>query len=160
MFYQSCASAQKVLKFDFDNSVELKFEELKFDRSKAEIKYNKDSIVYLIDNYIVYGTDGLIPDSKLSLAEIRIFDKTISLNTSGMYDPMLDLIDSNNIALVSVVEGEFTLRCVFSNGAGVYGVEWKVFGSKSFLTLITNDRKILDSCFLCQPESIDPEPEY
>lgn len=106
-----------------NDTVDLKLEERPFIWSDSDIVYNADSIICLINDYPAFGTDGLLPSSTLSLAEVTISGRTISLSTKGMYDPCIALKDSTSGTFFLANNSEYIVRFLFSIGAGVYGVE-------------------------------------
>lgn len=139
-----------------NDSTWLKMEERIFDKHKHDIVYGENDLVHLIDQKLVYGTDGNEPKTQLSLLKLSIDKRVFNLSTNGMFDPKVSLRSSTDFVFLKNFSG-YVVRGVFSNAAGVYGAEWFIVNDKSFLTLVTSDRKILDGFIFKNVRHEEPE---
>ena len=142
-------SQDKFRSIDLGNSIQLRLTETDFNKDESQIVYNDDSLVVMIDREMVFGTDGLLPRTYLKNAELMIDQHVIPLDTKGMFDPYLNVIDRGEIQFMKNYSG-YKLRMVLSLGAGSYGVEWTIIDKQSFVTLISNDIELLDQYFIKQ----------
>ena len=140
------------------DSIKIELVQIPFDSSKHDIIYGKHGLVYLIDNNLVYGTDAILPHNQLTGAMLTIKDKVYHLNTEGMFDPNLEIIDLETISVTQNYSG-YVVRMLLSVGAGFYGVEWIIISDKSYRTILTNDWKILENDFLLKEDFSDEEPK-
>ena len=140
------------------DSISLSMVQKTFDPDNHAIIYNDNELVLLIDDYLIYGTDATVPKTYLSKAELIINGKAYCLNTKGMYDPNLKVLNSELVSVTQNYSG-YTIRMLLSVGAGYYGVEWLIMSDKSYRTILTNDWKILDNGFILKESLFDEEPK-
>jgi hypothetical protein len=94
--------------------------------------------ICLIDNNPVFGTDHNMPKYQLLKLTIKINNATIPLCTDYMYDLNWDNSIRKDQFLFKKDEVGYSLYGFFSDGAGSYGVCWKIINNKSFRLIITN----------------------
>lgn len=132
---------------NISDTVKLKLQQIPFDSTLHDVYRGKHGLVDLIDGKLVFGTDGIMPRNQLSIARLIVGEKVFQLKVDGMYDPNLEVVNSEMVAVTQNYSG-YTVRVLLSVGAGYYGVEWTVIGDKSYRTILTNDWKILDNGFV------------
>jgi hypothetical protein len=140
------------------DSISLSMVQKTFEPRSHSIIYNDNGLVLLIDDYLVYGTDATMPKAYLSKAELFINGKVYCLNTKGMYDPNLKVLNSEMVSVTQSYPG-YIVRMLLSVGAGYYGVEWTIIGDKSYRTVLTNDWKFLNNGFVLKNDFFDEEPK-
>ncbi len=96
-----------------------------------------------IDNELIFGTDFVLPKSKLDYAYVLINKNKISLNVSSIYNPFLSKCSFRT----SMENGVLLINAKFSDGAGTYAVQWIIFKNKSVRTLISKDEYIFSKLF-------------
>jgi len=149
--------AQNEIKsFCINDSVEIFLEQTLFDKN-SKIFLNKEGHTILINDELVYGTDGLNPTNKLSSAILNINGLNINLETTGMFDPFLNMINKEDIVFKQNYSG-YVIRISFSVGAGSYIAEWIIILNKSFLTIVTSNQKSFPYFMQKIPNGWDPEP--
>ncbi|MGD1846776.1 MAG: hypothetical protein ACFB10_15410 [Salibacteraceae bacterium] len=142
-----------------NDSVQLRLVKTPFQAERHTVNYWVDSkeAISSIDGYPVYGTDAMLPQSELTFAELITPEGNIRLQTLGMYDPWAD----SNLTILYQFErfagNPPRVKCLFSNGAGSYLVEWVIVGDKSFRTVLTNDLALLDAAKF-EPSENHQEP--
>lgn len=142
---------QKMIKeIRLNDSTKLLLEQTPFDTSEHNISFTTNGYVYLIDSGLVFGTDGMMPQYILSKAQLIVNDIIFELNTSSMYNPNIESIDTQFLSLTRNYCG-IVLRGIFSIGAGHYGVEWIIVDRQSFRTILTHDWEIIDNEFITSP---------
>jgi hypothetical protein len=117
-----------------------------FSKHDHNIEFINDADL-IIDNEIVFGTDGDIPRFSLKEAKLTINDKDIDLEISSMYNPWFGIKPNQN-SFEMIQDGtHIKIRGFFSDGAGSYGVEWLIIGERSVRTILTYDEQILFEYF-------------
>ena len=134
------------LNIDLNDSTKLILIKEKFNKDSRNIIYwdSSQQAITSIDNTPVYGTDATMPFSELTFAELLLNGKKIRLETTGMFDPWTEADTNISYEVEKFLGNPMKLKCLFSNGAGTYLVEWTIIGEKSYRTMITYDMKILD----------------
>ncbi|MGB0870735.1 MAG: hypothetical protein ACPGSD_14150 [Flavobacteriales bacterium] len=131
-------------------SISLRLTQIPFDSVNHKLLRNSNNLVTLIDNYPVYGTDGDVPFTMLSKAELSLNGKLITLNVQGMYNPDLKKISThlNSQFNISKVYNGYVIRGVFPGGGMGYAFEWLIVNGRAFRTILTKDLEIMDLDFL------------
>lgn len=111
------------------------------------LKESNVSGIYFINDQPVYGTDFETPNSKLDYAFLSYNGKKISLDTSFMYNPCLNLRDINSFK-IRVKNKVLVISALFSDGAGTYIVQWFAVNDHSERILISNDEYIISRFYL------------
>lgn len=123
-----------------NDSISLSFMILDFDTINHSISYCKVGNwegPYLIDSTLIFGTDFSIPNYIIESGDLLINGKKISLDISCMYEK--PNIGSFNM---TQTDGGLYINGAFSDGAGLYFVQWKIIGLISIRTIISNDEKL------------------
>jgi len=131
-------------------SISLRLIQIPFDSVKHNLLRNSNNLITLIDNYPVYGTDGEVPFTMLSKAELSLNGKLITLNIQGMYNPDLNIISDNLNSQfnISKVYNGYVIRGVLPGGGMGYAFEWVIVNGSAFRTILTKDLEIMDLDFL------------
>lgn len=91
-----------------------------FQEKMHSVKYLNDTDL-LIDNQIVFGTDGEKPIYKLKSAKIKIKEKRILLETSSMYNPWFGNEPNRNS--FGMIKKNLTTYQFHTKGNIIIGVE-------------------------------------
>lgn len=113
-----------------------------FSPQKHSIEF-LNNIDLLIDNQVVFGTDGEIPKYYLKSAEIKIKGQVIKLETQSIYNPWFGNRPNQNFYRIIQDGTHLKVKGLFSDGAGTFGAEWLIIGSSSVRTILTYDEQIL-----------------
>jgi hypothetical protein len=97
--------------------------------------------ICLIDNEIWFGNDsGMeLPRNKLINLTIKIDEREILLDVTGMYNPNWDNEIRKDQFAIKKAELGYYLYAYFSDGAGTYTVHWKIIKGKSIRLKISKD---------------------
>jgi hypothetical protein len=145
--YFHASSQKKISVVSLADSVTLTGMVEKFNPAKHRIDTCNDSsenkYVCKIDKKIWYGSDaGLeLPRNQLLWLKIKIKNKNIPLNVSGMFNPVFEYKLSANHFKLKKRRGGYILYSFFSDGAGAYTVYWEINNDKSKRVLISTDEK-------------------
>ena len=129
-----------------NDSISLTFEKSDFKLTDQKIDYYK-SFPIGINGEIIFGTDGELPKSKLTKAELKIGEILYDLEISGMYNPWFGNGLNENLIRIRKENGGFILHGMFSDGAGSYGTEWIVYKNSSIRTILSKDEDIIIEYF-------------
>ncbi len=135
----------KEVKVKLADNVTLTFLKDTFDPKGKQIEIS-DKIVISIDNKLIFGTDGEIPQTYLKKATLTIGTKNFDLQVDGMYNPWHEDYFNDKVFKLKMEGPKYKVIGGFSDGAGYYGVEWIAFGQGVIRTILTNDEKILFEC--------------
>jgi len=130
------------LSIQLNDSIKLDLVREVFHKEKHSIKFLNDTDL-LIDNKIVFGTDGEMPKYYLKSAEISIKGQVIKLETQSIYNPWFRAKPNKNRYGMILDGTRLKVRGLFSDGAGSFGAEWLVLGEGSVRTILTYDEQIL-----------------
>jgi hypothetical protein len=111
------------------------------DHEIEKCKINEWEGICLIDGRPVFGADIQLPKTVLDKAIVQVGAWTIPLETTCMFDPWFRK-PSNDQFEINLIEGGFTVRGFFSDGAGSYVAEWRIIDGGSVRTILTNDETI------------------
>lgn len=115
-----------------------------FVSDSRELGYCGDYLC-LISGAPFWGSDGKIPHSKLSKLVVTIGAERISLDTQGMYNPVLTQDTMSERIDVNHSWGDvYRVKGVFSDGAGSYIAEWLIIKGKTLRTFIGDRESIAD----------------
>lgn len=107
------------------------------------VVYCNDNLVCIIDGNIMFGSDGVLPASKVDFAKLIINGVEINLDTSGMFNAWVNEFDSKR--MVYDIYSDYIVITVFmSDGAGTYVVQWLVRSGGSIRTIISDDYEIIE----------------
>ena len=109
--------------------------------------------IFFIDNRIVFGTDFEIPKTKLTSAYVEFDNKKVNLEVSYMYSPNIQSITSKNFKTEKVGD-KLIINGLFSDGAGVFFVQWIVCHSTSSRSIITNNESVYIKLFYAPDNQI------
>ncbi len=114
--------------FKWDH-IGLSISKIPFDPLKHHFKYAKnDSLnptgkfLKEIDDHVVWGTDGEMPQFQYGKIELTIGDKTFVLSSVDLYNPNLEFTAVNYDAPNHII----FIHAINSDGAGSYAVVWVV----------------------------------
>jgi len=119
----------------------------KFNATMHEVDTCSDSFgnkyICKIDQKVWYGSDrGLeLPRNQLLWLKIKIKNKNIHLNVSGMFNPAFEYELSKKQFKLKNRKSGYILYSFFSDGAGTYTVYWEINNYKSRRILISTDEK-------------------
>lgn len=128
----------------YDNGVKLVVKLEKFVSKNHQMKKCGD-YVCLIDGKLAYGSDGKVPSVRVSELVFEKNGKRVLLDTSSMYDPM---INEQNIGAMLRVEPYWDdfhkVIGYFSDGAGAYVCQWIVSTSGATRVHISDVESLFD----------------
>lgn len=139
------------IQVQINDTIKLRLIRVPFYKENYRIQYwtNTDDAIISINNELVFGTDATLPKFKLASATLIINKRSISLPTENMYDPWTDNIPTMRLfSYNKYLDNPAIFRGLFSIGAGIYGVEWRIFNNLARRTIITDDWHILDNDFI------------
>jgi hypothetical protein len=96
----------------------------------------------LINTKQVFGTDYELPQTVLDSAKVQLYDQIINLDVSCMYNPWFGNINFNNFK--HKWDNDYLyINGLFSDGAGGYITQWRIYNDNSIRTIISNDESII-----------------
>jgi hypothetical protein len=129
-----------------NDSISLTLEKSDFVLTDQKVDYYKNFPIG-INGKIIFGTDGDLPKSKLTKAELKIGEKNYLLEIDGMFNPWFGNGVNENLFRLEIHYGEIKLGGIFSDGAGSYGAEWIIFKNSSIRTILSKDEDIIIGYF-------------
>ena len=102
--------------------------------------------ICFIDNKIVFGTDFVLPKTKLTSAYIDIENNKVILDVSFMYSPNIQLLTNKSFKSEKVGD-KFIITGLFSDGAGLFLVQWIVNKNSSIRSIISNNENVYINLF-------------
>jgi hypothetical protein len=91
----------------------------------------------LIDRAPIYGAYGSLPAVEIESLFVRVGEREIPLEHSGMYNPWSPREDRDvDVWLLEEPGGRLLIRGRFSDGASVYVAEWEIIGDVSMRTIL------------------------
>lgn len=101
----------------------------------------------IIDGELFFGTDGKIPNKKITKMVFVHKDFVTELETSGMYDPAINKDNIKSRIRAAHYWGDFyKVVAQLSDGAGTYVAQWIVTKNCSMRTHISNMESAQDLC--------------
>jgi hypothetical protein len=147
IFFLLCCSRQLSAQVDkvvvklADNAT-LVFERASFDSTGKKIERRDDKII-AIDGRPVLGTDGELPRYILKKATLITPGNKYDLQVDNMYNPWFGETPDEKLIKTVKSLNDLKLRCVFSEDAAAYAVEWWMVGQSSIRTVLTKDKSIV-----------------
>jgi hypothetical protein len=102
--------------------------------------------ICIIDNKIVFGTDFILPETKLSSAYVIFENNKVNLDVSCMYCPNIQSL-TNKSFKTEKVGNKLVITGLFSDGAGVFLVQWIVNKKSSIRSIISGDENVYINLF-------------
>src|SRR5690606_2469749 len=129
------------IQIKLNDSISLTLEKSDFKLTDQKIDYYKNFSIG-INGKIIFGTDGELPKSQLTKAQLKIGEKIYNLVTDGMYNPWFGNGINETLFRLNIQNGEIKFGGIFSDGAGSYGAEWIVYKNSSIRTILSKDEDI------------------
>ena len=146
LLVNSCyAEKITVTEIKYDNDIQLRFEETPFDKQGNIITECGENTICLINNQPLWGSDGKIPETSLKSLTIIIQGKSIPLDTSCMFDPLVSSEKKTAYSVSHYFADSWKVRGRFSDGAGTYYAEWLVTKQASVRTLLGDSELLYDA---------------
>ncbi len=128
----------------YENGVKLVAKLEKFVARDHQLKKCGD-YVCLIDGKLAYGTDGKVPSVRVSQLIFEKNGKRIQLDTSSMYDPLINDQNFGEMLRVEPYWDDFyKVTGYFSDGAGAYVCQWIVSTSGGTRAHISDVESLFD----------------
>ena len=137
-------NSSKTITYHFPNDTSLTLTEAPFIKSKQKITYCGDSVC-LIDGTPFWGSDGKLPETLLNEITIKIGSSRISLDNTGMFDPLLSEHNQHQFKVEHYYGDTWKVKARFSDGAGAYYAEWLVTKDGAIRTLLGDSELLYDS---------------
>lgn len=129
------------IQIKLNDSISLTLEKSDFKLTDQKIDYYKNFPIG-INSKIIFGTDGELPKSQLTNAQLKIGEKIYILEIDGMYNPWFGNGINETLFRLDIQNGEIKLGGIFSDGAGSYGAEWIIYKNSSIRTILSKDEDI------------------
>ncbi len=117
--------------------------------AESKLKYSESSPC-LVDGQIPFGTDCGIPSTYVKSLTVVVNGKSLKLDTSQMFNAWgTRHLTMHEGKLVRYFGGSCldkdicVFRGLFSDGAGTFVAEWRVFQGATTRTVITSDEEIV-----------------
>lgn len=140
-------AADSVASFTLPSGHRVRIVEAPFEESR--LKYS-EAVPCLVDGKIPFGTDCSKPVSYLKSLTVRINKKVYRLDSSQMFnvwgDRPLAPKDGKGFRYFGghCTDAETcTFRGIFSDGAGTFAAEWRVFNGATTRTVVSNDEEVM-----------------
>ena len=134
--------------YKINDKIHIKVIEKPFDPSQHKIEMCTGSdFPCKIDGIFPYGTAFALPSVQLTELIVTINNHSISLNTSGMYDAWGNREIENEghkyLSVKQIEKDTYSVKGIFSDGAGTFVAEWKITNNKSQRILISADESLM-----------------
>ena len=96
------------------------------------------------------GTDGEIPEYKLTKAILNIGNTRIDLQIDDMYNPWFGEKFNRKLIKLEGKKNNLKLKVIFSDGAGTYLAEWLINDNVSIRTILSSDENVVKENFYNQ----------
>ena len=125
-----------------NDSITLSLEREPFELNNKTINF-QNNIPIGIDKKLLLGTDGRIPEYKLTKAILNINNSRINLQIDDMYNPWFEEKFNRELVKLHNEKNRLKLKVIFSDGAGTYLAEWLIIDNISIRTILSPDENVL-----------------
>ena len=144
-FTSFCSAKDGVTKIQLEDGMSIVFEESAYNRGTDIPTDCGGGFICLINNQPFWGSDGKLPVTKLEKATVRIKAAEITLDTSGMYDPVISSDRKEQYKVVHYYGDTWKVSGHFSDGSGAYFAEWLVTKTGSIRILLGDSELLYDA---------------
>lgn len=141
----SNASDKILTKIVISPDTEITFVELPYNKDTDRPTDCGDGFICLVNNQPLWGADGKLPQSKLESISVNIKGTNISLDTSGMFNPMVSQERKSQYKIIYYYGDSWKVRGRFSDGAGAYYAEWLVNKGGAIRIMIGDSELLYDA---------------